>query len=282
MKVWRRQRHLFLDHLLRHDGLGEETYQPACSLCHAPYERGGETQLFRCQDCRVSLQCKSCLEEKHTQNPLHVVKEWNGEHWDPVALHRVHLKDNSSKSLRFCYQLGHQGHPCPVPRPLQALVVIDTSGVFTLDVRLCGCSKSLRYDLVAQLMGNGWYPATVSELGTCATFRALDLFRMLNVVGNVSAYHFVGTLERLTDPTMLGKTPVRPILLIHRITRQYASLKRLKRAGIGHQAEGWNPDAEGVNAGTVKTGACAVNCWACPQPGFNLPDGWENCGPDDE
>ncbi|KAJ7048988.1 hypothetical protein C8F01DRAFT_1266129 [Mycena amicta] len=186
--------------------------------------------------------------------------EWAGELWEPVALHRLHLKDDSPKSLRFCYQLGHQGHPCPLPRSPQALVVIDTSGVFTLDIQLCGCSKSLRQDHIAQLMANEWYPATVSEMGTCATFRALDLFRLLNVVGNISAHDFVGTLERLTDPTLLGKTPDR-----------YRAF-----------TEGWNPDAEGVGPDAVKPGALAVECWACPRPGFNLPVGWENCDPDDE
>ncbi|KAJ7059369.1 hypothetical protein C8F01DRAFT_1255069 [Mycena amicta] len=281
MKGWRRQRHIFLDHLLRHDGLGEDTYHPACSFCNATYTPGGQTRLFRCQECGVFLQCESCLEEKHRHNPLHVVKEWNGEFWDPVALHRVHLKDESCKSLRFGYQLGHRGGPCPLPRPSQALVVIDTNGVFTLDVKLCGCSKSLRYDHIAQLMGNGWYPATVSELGTCATFRALELFRMLNVVGNLSAHDFVGTLERLTDPTLLGKTPDR-YRAFSRMARQYAFLKRGKRSALGYEQEGWNPDAEGVGGGTVKPGTMAVECWACPRPGFNLPTGWESCGPDDE
>ncbi|KAJ7056324.1 hypothetical protein C8F01DRAFT_1029354 [Mycena amicta] len=281
MKGWRRQRHIFLDHLLRHDGLGADIYSPACSLCLATYELGGLTRLFRCQDCGPPLQCLTCLREKHAHNPLHVVKEWSGELWEPVALHRLHLKDDSSKSLRFCYQLGHQGRPCPLPRSPQALVVIDTSGVFTLDVRLCGCSKSLRQDHIAQLMANEWYPATVSEMGTCSTFRALDLFRLLNVVGNISAHDFVGTLERLTDPTLLGKTPDR-YRAFSRMARQYNFLKRSKRAGLGHQAEGWNPDAEGVSADAVKPGALAVECWACPRPGFNLPVGWENCDPDDQ
>ncbi|KAJ7053402.1 hypothetical protein C8F01DRAFT_991754 [Mycena amicta] len=281
MKGWRRQRDIFLDNLLRHDGLGEDIYSPACSVCHATYYSGGQTRLFRCQDCGLRLQCEACLEEKHTDNPLHVVKEWNGGFWDPVALHRVHLKDDSSRSLRFGYQLGHQGRACPLPRPSQALVVIDTNGVFTLDVKLCGCSKSLRQDLIAQLMANGWYPATVHELGTCATFRALELFRTLNVVGNVNAHDFVGTLERLTDPSLLGKTPDR-YRAFSRMARQYAFLKRAKRAGLGHQSEGWNPDAEGVSVGAVKPGALAVGCWACPRPGFNLPVGWDTCSPDNE
>jgi hypothetical protein len=40
----------------------------------------------------------------------------------------------------------------------------------------------------------------------------------------------------------------------------------LKRAGRGH-------DPEGV--ANTKQGECALLCPACPQPGINLPDGWE-------
>ncbi|KAJ7054997.1 hypothetical protein C8F01DRAFT_994818 [Mycena amicta] len=270
MKVWRRERHIFLDNLLQQDSLGEDSYNPACSFCDATYELSSQTRIFRCQDCGRRLQCLACLQENHGRSPLYVVKEWTGEFWNPVALHRLHLKDESSRSLRFGYQLGHKGGSCPLPRPPQALVVIDTNGVFTLDVRLCGCSKSLRYDHIAQLMANEWYPATVSELGTCATFRALKLFRMLNVVGNVNAHDFVGTLERLTDPTGLGKMLDR-YRAFSRMARQHAWLKR--RHGMRMLLGGAYP---------VPPGALAVLCWACPQPGFNLPEGWENCDPEDE
>ncbi|KAJ7060539.1 hypothetical protein C8F01DRAFT_988536, partial [Mycena amicta] len=268
-----------LDHLLCHDGLGADHYHPACSFCDTAYDQGDGTRLFRCQECGVFLQCLSCLEKQHELNPLHVVKEWNGDFWLPVALHRMHLNDESPQSLQFHYQLGHQGRPCPLPRNSHRLVVIDSNGVFTLDVKACGCSQSLRQDVIAQLLGNGWYPATVSEMGTCATFRALELFRQLNVVGNVNAHNFVGTLERLTDPTLLGSTPDR-YRAFSRMARQYASLKRVKRAGLGHQAGGWNTTAEGESK--VKPGAVAVRCWACPRPDFNIPQGWDTCKPEDK
>ncbi|KAF7296857.1 CxC2 domain-containing protein [Mycena indigotica] len=285
MAIWRRRKHIFLDNLLRQDGLGDYALSPSCSLCNAAHEPD-TMRLFRCQECGVHLlQCLSCLKERHADAPLHVVKEWNNNFWEPVALHRIHLKDTSKQSLRLEYQLGHHGKPCPLPRSSLPLVVIDTNGVFTLDVRLCGCSRSLSFDLVGQLMGNGWYPATSSELGTCATFRALDLFRMLNVVGNVNAHDFVGSLQRLTDPTLLGQTPDR-YRAFSRMARQYAFLRRVKHAGIGYE-RGWNAEAEAADDGTVEVatvapGLAAVECWACPRPGFNLPSGWENCKPEDE
>ncbi|KAJ7058605.1 hypothetical protein C8F01DRAFT_990833, partial [Mycena amicta] len=52
-------------------------------------------------------------------------------------------------------------------------------------------------------------PATTIDPATCATFEALETFRLLNIVGNLSADDYVGTLERLTDTTTLGSTPVR-------------------------------------------------------------------------
>jgi hypothetical protein len=51
-----------------------------------------------------------------------------------------------------------------------------------------------------------------------------------------------------------------------RIVREWRHLKMLKRAGRGH-------DPAGV--GNTKSGECAVLCPACPQPGRNLPDKWE-------
>jgi hypothetical protein len=48
-------------------------------------------------------------------------------------------------------------------------------------------------------MRNAWYPATITNPGTCTTFNVLDLFRLLNVVGNINAHDFILTLERRTD-----------------------------------------------------------------------------------
>jgi hypothetical protein len=49
------------------------------------------------------------------------------------------------------------------------------------------------------------------------------------------------------------------------MARQYSFLKRMKRAGRGH-------DLEGIH--NTKNGECVVACWACPHDGINLPEGW--------
>jgi hypothetical protein len=51
-----------------------------------------------------------------------------------------------------------------------------------------------------------------------------------------------------------------------RIVHQWRNLKQLKRGSRGHE--------DGGIQGT-KAGELALLCPACPQPGINLPPGWE-------
>lgn len=55
-----------------------------------------------------------------------------------------------------------------------------------------------------------------------------------------------------------------------RMVRQYRHLKLMKRAGRGNIANGLK---------TTKPGELALNCPACPIPGVNLPEGWEDAPP---
>ncbi|KAJ7059029.1 hypothetical protein C8F01DRAFT_1303448, partial [Mycena amicta] len=274
MKLWRQDKHIFLDHLIRYDGPGDHYERPACSVCDAEYIRGSSMRLFRCEACGEFLQCMTCLEERHRLNPLHTIKEWNGDFWTSAALHKVHIRDQTAQSLNFVYQLGHRGKSCirPASTASHTMVVIDVRGIFTLRVFFCGCEKALRQDPIAQLMANGWYPATTIDPATCATFACLEQFRMLNVVGNLSAHDYVGSLERLTDATLLGSTPDR-YKAFGRMSRQFQFLKRAKRSGVGHDM---------ARMENVKPGGLAVPCWACPAVGFNLPEGWETCKKEDE
>ena len=50
------------------------------------------------------------------------------------------------------------------------------------------------------------------------------------------------------------------------VIRIWRHLKMLKRAGRGH-------DPAGITS--TLDGECAVECPACPHPGINLPEGWE-------
>ncbi|KAJ7019382.1 hypothetical protein C8F04DRAFT_1197732, partial [Mycena alexandri] len=75
----------------------------------------------------------------------------------------------------------------------------------------------------------------------------------MNCLGKISSYHFLRSLELLTNADGLSPTP-------HRM------MEGMKRAGRGH-------DDSGV--GSTAQGKLALLFRGCPQPGKNLPDGWD-------
>ncbi|KAJ6518333.1 hypothetical protein C8R47DRAFT_1205389 [Mycena vitilis] len=255
--LWRPLLQRFLDEMARREGLGDEHQKCAC--CKTVFARNA--RRFRCRDCGEFFQCQKCLVERHALSPLHKPKEWKTSYWVTTTL----------ESLDLVYQLGHGGHPCPHPAPAtRTMVVMDTDYIHTVKYRYCACDKSDRAGNLEQLMRNGWYPATTVDPATCATFASLELFRLLNVVGNINVHDFVGTLERLTNATQTDAVPDR-YKAFGRMSRQYAFLKRLLRAGRAH-------DPDGVWA--TENGECAVLCWTCPHDGKNLPEGWRDVSPE--
>ncbi|KAK6992988.1 CxC2 domain-containing protein [Favolaschia claudopus] len=182
---------------------------------------------FRCRDCGIFLQCTDCL----------------------------------------VYQLGHGGHPCPHPAPVaRDMIVLDFPHVHHVKYRYCACDLSDRANNLQQLLRNDWYPATTVDPATCTTFATLEIFRLLSVVGGINVNDFVHTMEKNTDPWGVDQVPDR-YKAFGRMSRQFACLGRLKRAGRAH-------DDAGVEA--TEKGGCAVLCWACPHEGINLPEGWRD------
>jgi hypothetical protein len=119
------------------------------------------------------------------------------------------LEWNDLVSLGCVYQLGHGGHPCPHPAPaVRTMVVVDTQSIQSVKYRYCTCDKSDDAMNLEQLLRNGWYPATTMDPATCATFASLELYRLLNVVGNINVHDFVGTLERRSDACQVKAVPV--------------------------------------------------------------------------
>ncbi|KAJ6602497.1 hypothetical protein DFH09DRAFT_1301519 [Mycena vulgaris] len=244
------------------EGLGDAVGDVACGCCpRAPpaeeAARPKPKRIFRCSDCGMFLQCEDCVLTRHGLQPLHLLKEWTGEYWEELTL----------QSLGLVYQMGHGGLPCPSPdEPSRSMVVIHPNGIHVVSFRYCKCDLSDRAVNISQLLRSAWYPATTVDPATCATFEALELYRLLNVVGNINVHNFVGTLERLTGSDQDQKSPA-----FGRMSRQYAFLKRAKRAGRGHDVRGLRK---------TPPGGCAVLCWACPQDGINLPEGWRDVAPE--
>ncbi|KAJ7860931.1 hypothetical protein B0H13DRAFT_1900698 [Mycena leptocephala] len=267
MDDWRPLDQTFLDALLRRHGLGDYLYNTACKCCNTVF--GPNARIFRCQQCGECLQCEACVRERHRLAPLHCLWEWNSECWTPATLWGTTPNRAGLTGVGLIYQLGHHGFPCDFPGPRRGMVVMHVNGIHTIEFQYCNCGKAARTNNLGQLIDNAWYPATTVDPETCATLECLEHFRLLNVVGNVSVHDYVGTLERLTDPLRVTRVPDR-YKAFGRMTRQFGFLQRAKRAGRGHEEDG---------LAKTKPGGLAVLCWACPQEGKNLPDGWRDVDP---
>ncbi|KAJ7766826.1 hypothetical protein B0H16DRAFT_1661387 [Mycena metata] len=222
-----------------------------------PYTQRFLDELMRRQgllNCGEFVQCLDCCLARHTLSPLHRIQ--TGSFWAPSSL----------SAMGGFYQLGHGGLPCPHRAPVaRTMVVLDVDYVHTIRFHYCACDQSDDSQNLEQLLRNGWYPATIVDPATCATFACLDLFRLLNVVGNINVRDFVTTLERRTSATHDRYKA------FGRMARQYSWLMRLVHAGRAH-----NP----LGLQNTKNGECAELCWACPQADINLPEGWCNVSPE--
>ncbi|KAF7330703.1 CxC2 domain-containing protein [Mycena sanguinolenta] len=153
-------------------------------------------------------------------------------------------------------------------------VLFDVTGVHELNVDFCGCrtgtdNEEPPLERRIQLLRACWWPATITSPNTCATFTVLRLFQKLNCLGKLSAYDFLRGLEMCTNHDGLDKPPDRRRPFMH-IMRQWREVKRQKRGKRGHSAGGTR---------ATKQGELAMQCRACPQPGWNLPDNWEEVDP---
>lgn len=111
--------------------------------------------------------------------------------------------------LGVVIQLGHAAGPCPLPELVTQLVIIHSNGLHRVSVQFCGCTSSIESAKCLDLLRAGWYPATLKEPQTCATFRVLEDFHLHNLVGHVTTHDFIGALDRKTNPLKVEKSPVR-------------------------------------------------------------------------
>ncbi|TDL14376.1 hypothetical protein BD410DRAFT_697320, partial [Rickenella mellea] len=242
----------FLDEMIRHDGLGDETLPLKCSGASCENEAA-----YRCLDCfDRHLKCANCMCIAHQHHPLHCTEVWNGGHFEKTTL----------QSLGLTIHLGHDGDPCPYALPkLDLVTVIHTNGIHTVSVKFCECPWS-SLPRRTQLLRVRWWPATVDRPKTVTTFAALDLFLQLTLQSKLNMYDFYLSLEHLSDNTNTRNLKYR-YKEFNRCVLECRHLLSCKRSARGH-------DPSGIKA--TQEGECAVECPACPQPGRNLPEGWEN------
>ncbi|KAI4517411.1 hypothetical protein K525DRAFT_210959 [Schizophyllum commune Loenen D] len=255
---WEGLRAEYLDECLRFEGRGSRRQCLACGAVEARY---------RCRDECMGhwLHCQDCIVKAHRMLPLHWIERWDNE---GTCFRRFSLS-----KLGLQVQLGHPpGDSCLQPIPAHHdFTVLHTNGIHIVSVAFCGCGNGPPHHR-QQLMRNGWWPGTSKSPQTCATLACLRQFHKLNTCSKISVYEYHRALERLTDNTGTVVIHVREKRRVFGdIIYQYRHITSLERGGRGH-----------VDNGVVTTqpGALALRCPACPQPGRNLPDDWENAGPE--
>ncbi|PBK63779.1 hypothetical protein ARMSODRAFT_893876, partial [Armillaria solidipes] len=233
---------------------GRLTYCPSC-LRTDSVEPG--SPLYRCEECLgTKLECGECILRHHGRQPFHAIQRWNGS-----SFHKVTLQ-----SLGLRVQVGHEmGGRCVNPKPAPAdFTVIHTNGIHRLSLDFCWCEH--RVAPWKQLLRAELFPATVDQPKTCASFRLLEQFQAVSGSGKVSAYEYHQALKQMTDATGINK-PKSKYKSLARLTRQFAHMKMLKRAGRGNVEDGIK---------TTVAGGLALLCPACPRPGVNLLPDWES------
>ncbi|KAJ6458520.1 hypothetical protein C8R45DRAFT_1110051 [Mycena sanguinolenta] len=257
----------YLDENLRREGRGcSKTY----SACAGSVECDGEPE-WRCVDQTClgeEMFCSRCIVAAHVRHPTHFLEKWTGTYF--------------SRNRRWLQLLGLRvqlGHPpgiiCPYRQAaVHDFVLFDFTGIHELSVDFCRCGTGPYHadppvEHRIQLLRACWWPVTITAPNTCATFGVLRLFQTLNCLGKLSAYDFLRGLEISTNHDGLDKPPDRRRPFMH-IIRQWREVKRHKRAKRGHSEGGVRATAQGE---------LALQCRACPQPGWNLPEGWEKAEP---
>ncbi|KAF8233703.1 hypothetical protein L208DRAFT_1265572 [Tricholoma matsutake] len=245
----------FLAEMISLEGCGQDHLgQCSCS-------DDSDTQLaeFKCVNCASrELKCWCCIVQAHANNPFHCIQHWNGTFFESISL----------KVLGLWLQLGHPlGTKCvnPISCPADEFVVIDMNGIHEIGLDFCACGL-LSQSRTIQLLHSCLYLATVQNLKTAATFRALACFELFSYVSKVLVFEYYQSLARLTDNT--GLVSIKDCYVsLKRMVREWRYLKLLKCSGRGYDPLG---------ARATKPGECAVLCPACLQPGKNLILGWEN------
>ncbi|KAF7968786.1 hypothetical protein HWV62_29298 [Athelia sp. TMB] len=190
------------------------------------------------------VRCKDCFDR------------WNGTFFEKTDLRALGLR----------LQLGHpSGQCCPYQiASSESFTVLHTNGIHQLAVDFCNCLPTVEHRV--QCMRQSWWPASTERPRSAATFAVLQQFQTLSLQGKLAMYDYYKSLELVTDGSSLEKIPFR-LSQLSLMVREYRHVKMLVQAGRGHNPAG---------IVTTKPGEIAVHCRACPQPGINLPEGWEN------
>jgi hypothetical protein len=82
------------------------------------------------------------------------------------------------------------------------MTVIHLPVVHRVKYRYCKCQRAADSTNVQQCLRNKWYPATITDPATCATFSTLETFLLQNVVSNMNVHDFITAIEQQTKSTI--------------------------------------------------------------------------------
>ena len=192
-------RDIFLDELIRLEGLGNLDPISLCAKC------GLEAAVVQCEDCfSRRFLCEECMCEVHADEPLHRIKvrlhwflyvRWPDAHTRLKRWVGLSFVRSSLYECGLTVHLGHDGAACPIPHPPCSLTLVDITGIHQIRVQFCGCGT--RHFI--QLLRTKWWPASFQKPRSAFTLRLLKFFHALNVSAKTNLYEFYQTLVKVTD-----------------------------------------------------------------------------------
>ncbi|KAF9642006.1 hypothetical protein BDM02DRAFT_3065727, partial [Thelephora ganbajun] len=174
------------------------------------------------------------------------------------------------ESLGLIVNLTHSGGICPMSTETQRIFVVDLSGYHFVHVRFCTCSHTSFLEPFRQLLRFRWFPTLTLRPKTVFTFDLMDTYHKVSMQAKLNLYDFYTAIMQKTDNRGHKKAKYR-YHEMSRCARQWRHIKDVKRGGAGHTS---------AVVDDLGNGALAVECLACPHPGWNLPPEWEHASRD--
>ncbi|KZV71595.1 hypothetical protein PENSPDRAFT_605738 [Peniophora sp. CONT] len=269
---------LYLDILYEADA--PPATRTECSACHGAFPN---ECLYRCREClpagaaRVPY-CAQCMCDLHGRNPLHLIEKWAP---DKLSGTKCLLLD-----LGLVIRLGHSDStPCnvgeAVPPVVSTITVVHSTGVQRCKFQYCNCIDPSRNKIHAdphdhQLLRAGFWPATTKQPATVFTLALMREFFHLTMQSQVNARDFIFSKCRMTNNAFKDQVDdrYREFLLSF---RQYAFLRMLRWAGVAVPAQAGETGKKMV----LSPASIAVLCPACPHPGINMAEKWQDAPKED-
>lgn len=265
------QRHIltFYPHLLAHHAPRIPTIICRTVGCSS------QGPFYTCNECFFSKwYCKDCLIKRHEDNPLHEIATWNGFSMETTSLFLLGQVINL---------IHPDGSDCTSQGPTQVFTILHTTGTHKLRCHQCTCSAS--GPPLSQLIANKLFPATYKNPQTAFTFASLKLYDVANLKSNINIKQYCDSLLANSpgskDQTMSEKVSAPDIetqVLAPAYTIQAAGSLR---TNFHYAVRLWRYFRVMQEFGffdyqDVVTFCLVQDCPQCPQPGMNLPEGWEN------